>query len=162
MSAESSRLYVVDNTVLSNYARIQRPDLLQLALASRGVTTVSVWQELAVGEARNAIPQCDWRWLPIVELTEAERELASLLQENVDTGESECLAVAISRAGIVVTDDRAARKQAEKRGIPMAGTVGVLKILVDDRRLAVEDAEKYLAAMIARGFYSPIQRFSQL
>ena len=162
MNAPSSVLYVIDNTVLSNFAQIRRPELLQLAVHSQGITTTAVRQELAVGETNQTVPQCEWRWLPVVELTEAEQEVARRLLQNLDRGESECLAVAMARAGKLATDDRAARQQAAKRGIPLVGTVGMLKILIDTGQLSLEEADKYLTAMIAQGYHSPIRRFSEL
>jgi predicted nucleic acid-binding protein len=80
VNAETPTLYVVDNTVLSNFAHIERPDLLQIALAGRGVITGTVRQELEVGEMSGSLPRCDWRWLPIIELSKAERELADLFR----------------------------------------------------------------------------------
>lgn len=154
--------YVVDSTVLSNYARIRRPDLLQLALASQGATTTAVRREIESGEALGTVPRCDWYWLPVIELTEAEQGLSALLRANLGHGEAECLAAAISRSGVVVTDDRGARKQAVNYGIPMTGTLGVLKMLVDNENLTVNQADEHLAEMIAEGYYSPVRQFSQL
>ena len=121
-----------------------------------------VRQELAVGETNRVIPQCDWRWLPTVDLTEAKHELFRVLQKNLDAGEAECLAVAIIRDGVIVTDDRGARKQAAKRSIPLAGTVGMLKVLIDGHHLSISQADEYLSTMIAQGYHSPIRRFSEL
>lgn len=162
MSADRPLLYVVDNTVLSNYALINRPDLLRLALASGGTTTAAVRREIEMGEVLSIVPQCDWRWLPVVELTEAEQALATLLLANISIGEAECMAVAVKRSGIVVTDDRGARKQAMKYNVGMSGTLGVLKKLIDEGHLTASQADEHLAEMIAKGYYSPVTRFSQL
>lgn len=115
-----------------------------------------------MGETNRVIPQCDWRWLPTVDLTEAKHELFRVLQKNLDAGEAECLAVAIIRDGVIVTDDRGARKQAAKRSIPLAGTVGMLKVLIDGHHLSISQADEYLSTMIAQGYHSPIRRFSEL
>ena len=62
----------------------------------------------------------------------------------------------------IVTDDRAARKQANKRGIPRSGTLGGLKKLVDDGKVLESQADTYLANMIAEGYQSPVTRLSQI
>ena len=162
MSTDEPLLNVVDTTVLSNYARIRRPELLRLALGSSAVMTEAVRQELSVGEARGSVPRCDWSWMPTTVLTEPEQSLARQLGAYVDLGEATCLAVAINRAGTLVTDDRGARRQAKERHVSLSGSVGVLKRLVDSEQLEVRQAEEYLAAMIAEGYRSPIQRFSEL
>ncbi len=88
--------------------------------------------------------------------------MARQLEEYIDLGEATCLAVAINRAGILVTDDGGARRQARERQVSLSGSVGILKLLVDGEQLAVRQADEYLAAMIAEGYRSPIQRFSDL
>ena len=51
----------------------------------------------------------------------------------------------------IVTDDRAARKQANKRGIPISGPLGVLKKRVDDGKGGESQADTELAKLIAEG-----------
>lgn len=156
------RLYVVDNTVLSNFARIEQVNWLRIALDSRSVTTVTVYQELKLGESLGIVPVCNWDWLPVVELTADEHELRTRLRANIDAGEAECLAVAIFRSGTLMTDDRGARIKANHYGVPITGTLGALKILVDDGNMTVERADEYLREMIAQGFHSPVKSLSEL
>lgn len=162
MSTGEPILYVVDTTVLSNYARIRRPELLRLALGPNTIVTEAVRQELSVGEARGSVPRCDWSWILITVLTELEQTLVRELRAHIDLGEATCLAVAINRTGILVTDDRGARRQARKRHVGLTGSIGILKLLIDGHHLAVRQADEYLAAMIAEGYHSPIRRFSEL
>lgn len=156
------RLYVVDNTVLSNFARIEQVNWLRVTLDSRSVTTVTVYQELKLGESLGIVPECNWDWLPVVELTADEHELRARLRTNMDAGEAECLTVAISRSGTLMTDDRGARIKANQYGVPITGTLGALKILIDDGDMTVERADEYLGEMIAQGFHSPVKSFSEL
>lgn len=156
------RLYVVDNTVLSNFARIEQVNWLRIALVSRSITTVTVSQELRLGESLGIVPVCNWDWLPVVELTADEHELRTRLRTNMDAGEAECLAVALSRSGILMTDDRGARNMAKQYGVPVTGTLGALKILIDDGNMTVLRADEYLAKMIAQGFHSPVKSLSEL
>ena len=132
------------------------------ALGSNTIMTEAVRQELSVGEARGSVPRCDWSWMPITVLTELEQTLAGQLGAYVDLGEATCLAVAINRAGTLVTDDRGARRQARERHVRLSGSAGILKLLVDGDHLPVRQVEEYLAALIAEGYRSPIRRFSEL
>ena len=132
------------------------------ALGSNTIMTEAVRQELSVGEARGSVPRCDWSWMPITVLTELEQTLAGQLGAYVDLGEATCLAVAINRAGTLVTDERGARRQARERHVRLSGPAGILKLLVDGDHLPVRQVEEYLAALIAEGYRSPIRRFSEL
>ncbi len=132
------------------------------ALGSNTIMTEAVRQELSVGEARGSVPRCDWSWMPITVLTELEQTLAGQLGAYADLGEATCLAVAINRAGTLVTDDRGARRQARERHVRLSGWAGILKLLVDGDHLPVRQVEEYLAALIAEGYRSPIRRFSEL
>ncbi len=162
MSIVEPILYVVDTTVLSNYARIRRPDLLRLALGSNTVMTEAVRQELSVGEAGGSVPRFDWGWMRATVLTELEQTLAHQLEEYVDLGEATCLAVALNRAGTLVTDDRGARRQARERHVALTGSIGILKLLIDGRHLAMWQADEHLAAMIAEGYRSPVRKLDEL
>lgn len=155
-------IYVVDNTVLSNYARIRRPDLLERAVAPNAIIPPAVKQELDLGEALGIVPRLNWQWLPVTELNTLEQALADELRVYVHAGEAECLAVAVNRKGIILTDDRGARRQGAKRGVEISGTIGVLSVLVRNNRLPVSEADNYLAAMIAGGFHSPVRSLKEL
>lgn len=157
-----SRLYVVDNTVLSNFGRIQRPDLLELAIAPDGLIPPAVRRERELGESLGVLPRLNWQWLPVAALDTVEQGLAEALRTWLDAGEAECLAVAINRNGTIVTDDRAARRQATLRGVAVSGTLGVLRKLVSEGRLSVSEADEYLAAMMAQGFRSPVKSLEKL
>ncbi len=53
------------------------------------------------------------------------------LSRQVDAGEAECLAVAVTRGYTFLSDDFAARRVAKTRGVAISGTLGVLLLLVD-------------------------------
>lgn len=52
-------LYILDTTVLSNFARIGRLDLLRWVLGDQGAMTGIVYAELQAGEATGRVPQLD-------------------------------------------------------------------------------------------------------
>jgi predicted nucleic acid-binding protein len=69
------RAALSDTTVLSNFAHIERPDLLR-ALFSPLLAPPSVLEELMMGERRALIPKCSWDWLNVVVPTASEKALA--------------------------------------------------------------------------------------
>lgn len=147
---------VLDTTVLSNFAHIRRPDLLRVLLGSGAVTTHTVMVELRTGVKLGFVPRCDWLWIATVTLTHGEQLLAGRFRTVLDLGESECLAVAVSRSAVFMTDDLAARRLAQRQGIAVSGTLGALQALVARRFLFMEDADEYLAAMVVHGYRSPV------
>jgi len=149
-------LHVIDTTTLSNFALIKRPELVQIALKGQGVTTAVVLAELKVGESLGLIPACDWSRLPVVQLTPAEDSLYEKLRLVLDDGESSCLAIAMTRQAVLVTDDRQARRLAGEGEIWISGTIGLLLILIHDGHLAPLKANAMLAEMIAHGYRSPV------
>ncbi|MBK7916820.1 MAG: hypothetical protein IPJ94_11290 [Chloroflexi bacterium] len=90
-------LSLLDTTILSNFAHIQRPELIQLVLSDEAATTPTVLAELRRGEALGFVPRVDWRWLPVLALTDEEQTLADEYLTVLEAGEAECLAVAVMR-----------------------------------------------------------------
>jgi predicted nucleic acid-binding protein len=131
-------------------------------LGEQGVITTTVRDELQVGEELGLIPRCDWGSMPVVELTSNEELLFEKFAEVVDFGEASCLAVAVSRNATVVSDDQFARRVAKKTGVPVTGTLGILKRLVVEGYLAVVEVNELLAQMIEDGYYSPVQDIRQI
>ncbi len=148
---------LLDTTLLSNFALVRRPDLLRGVLGMHAATTPAVTAELQTGEALGLIPVCDWSWVQVLEPTADERGLAVGLSRQLDPGEAECLAVALSRAGRFLSDDFAARRAAEARGVIVSGTLGVLIVLVETGRLSLAEADDLLGVMIEHGYRSPVR-----
>ena len=147
---------LLDNTVLSNFAAIGRPDLVQLALGDDAATCEAVWAELQTGIRLGKLPDYDWSWLPVLALTDSEMPLYHLLSERLNEGEAACLAMAATRQCRVFTDDQDARSLAAERRIPISGTLGLLLRLIDLQVLSLTEADAQLAAMVAAGYRSPI------
>lgn len=63
-------------------------------------------------------------WLRVQGLQNAA--LAMALEQLVDTGEAEAIALALERKTTLVLDDRKARQVAKRLGIRIIGTVGIL------------------------------------
>ena len=142
---------VLDTTVFSNFARVERPDLLRHLFAHLALTAPTVRHELQTGEAGGYIPACDWRWVETAVLTAEEEQLATTHLHVVDPGEAECLALAEMRDATLLSDDFAARRLTLKLGIPISGTLGVLLQLVHNRHITMREADDLLARMIDEG-----------
>ncbi len=63
---------VVDNTVLSNFAHVERPQLLCDAF-DHPVTVRAVMDELTEGVRRERLPSVDWNDVSVIELTSDEQ-----------------------------------------------------------------------------------------
>ena len=165
--------YIFDTTVLSNLAAIGRLDLLEKRYRKMAVTTVEVSDELRrgfqagygyLGDALQQIQAISpGGWLRIVAPeSEPEHQLRGEFDLLLDPGEASCLALAISRGLILVTDDLAARQLARDRDVPLTGTVGILLALVRDGSLSLTDANAILAEMIGLCYRSPVDRLDEL
>jgi len=153
---------LLDNTILSNFSAVQRPDLVRLAFVEQVITTVQAFQELHTGVTVGKVPTCDWEWMVHVTLTPAEQGQFHNLAAYLGTGEASCLAVASQRGYKVATDDRDARRWARQRGIPLTGTIGILAALVKGGHLALAEGDRLLRDMIAAGYHSPVKTLEYL
>ena len=59
---------------------------------------------------------------------------------------------------ILVTDDPAARRLAEKRKVSITGTPGILIALVRQKAFSLEEANAMLTEMIHQHYRSPVDR----
>jgi len=155
-------LLLLDNTVLSNFALVDCIDLLPRALRSQIATTPQVVEEFAEGVTRGILPGTSWDWLEIVPLRAEEEPFFLDYLRHINAGEAACLAVAVSRNGRFLTDDRDARKLAAQLRIPISGTLGILLRLAKINVLTFTEANDLLKEMIAKGYHSPIQQLSDL
>lgn len=153
---------LLDNTLLSNFTGIKRPDLVRLALGEDAATSEAAWTELQAGIHIGKLPTQDWSWLPVLALAEAEIPLCHLLLEHLNAGEASCLAIAAARRYRVFTDDRDARELAARWRIPVSGTLGVLIRLIDLKVLSLSEADALLAEMITAGYRSPVISLQEL
>jgi predicted nucleic acid-binding protein len=152
---------LLDTTVLSNFARMERSDLLRLALPE-AATTPQVMVELQEGVAAGHLPDCDWQWITVVTLTSEEEENLARVRLILDNGEASCIAVALARGGTLFSDDRDARRYVRRCGLCVSGTLGVLSLLVEREHLTVAEADAYLQKMIDQGYRSPIRSMADL
>ena len=160
--AQANQLFLLDNTVLSNFTVVERPEFVQMALGEGANTVEAVWKELLAGIENGSLPPVDWSWLPKLTLSEEENTLCLSLQKRLNKGEAACLAVAANRGGKVFTDDWDARQIALEMQIPVSGTLGILMRLVDGHYLSIEGGDEMLALMIEQGYFSPVRSLREL
>ena len=165
--------YIFNTTALSNFAAAGRLDLLATRYHDSAFTSVEVSDELRRGinagynflEAAyhqlETVDPAGWLRVLSPEST-SEHRLRTEFDELLDPGEASCLALAISRQLVFVTDDLAARQLAEARNVTLTGTLGILIALVRDKNLSLQEANELLIAMIQRGYRSPIERLDGL
>ena len=164
--------YIFDTTVLSNLAAVGRLDLLEKRYRESALTTVEVSDELRRGlqagyeHLENVLLQIQaispGGWLRIAAPeSAAEHQLRGEFDLLLDPGEASCLALAISRGLVLVTDDLAARQLAQERDVLLTGTVGILLVLVRDSSLSLAEANAILAEMIERRYRAPVDRLDQ-
>jgi predicted nucleic acid-binding protein len=155
-AAALTRPIVLDNTVLTNFALVNRADLVMRLWSTAACTTPAASAEYGVGVSRGLLPSDAWADLPVVTPTEEESNFASSLSPRLGAGERTCLAVAVHRQGLFASDDLDARRAAQWHGVPTTGTVGILILCVRRGYLPYKQADVLLAEMIALGYRSPV------
>lgn len=155
-------IYLLDTTVLSNFAHVRRPDLPRTVLGPHLAVTPGVLAELHAGELASLVPSCDWGWLTVLAPAEAESTAAADLERQLDPGEAECLAVALQRGYRFLSDDFAARRLAEAKGVIVSGTIGILLKGVTTGVLTLPEADVLLAEMIRHGYRAPMRSLREL
>ncbi len=153
-------MVLIDNTVLSNFAKVNRLDLLKRAFEKLYVTE-QVLEEFKLGIERGVLPNISLDF-EVLKLEGEEIELYNSLRAKLGKGEASCLAIAKSRNMKFLTDDSDARKAANILGVPVSGTIGVLVRCIERNIISKEEGNKILKEMIAKGFYSPISDLDEI
>ena len=156
------RATVLDASVLSNFAHVDRVDLL--STLPRPVTVPAVRDELERGIQSHpylgrAVTALDAD-IPVVTPSTAATNLEATLLETLDPGEAQALAVAEAVDGTLVTDDGDGRAVAVRRDVAVTGSIGLLVRFVEDGDLTTESADAFLKRWIDEaGFRSPAREF---
>ena len=153
---------VLDNTVLTNFALVDRADLVMHLWPTTVCTTPSVLDEYRSGAASGLVSADAWADLAVLTMTEEETALAARFSTRLGAGERSCLAVAVRRRGLLASDDLDARRTAQRQGVPLTGTIGILSLCVRRGYLSREEANRLLAEMIALGYHSPFDNLDGL
>ena len=155
--------WIVNTSVLSNFALVQRPDLLSIPGPEGLITVAQGMEEIQQGVQRGVLPPCDWQRLQVCTLdTPEEVRLFDQIHRRLRIGEAACLALAVHRGLKFLTDDTDARRWAQRAGIPVSGTIGILVALVRSGTLTLDEGNSMLREMIAKAYYSPVERLEGL
>lgn len=161
MTEAPTNATVLDTSVLSNFAQVDRLDLVETL--PRVVTVGVVQDELDCGvethsylERAVAVLGAE---IPVVAPSSAAK-LEEAFLETLDPGEAQVLAVAAAVDGTVVTDDSDARAVATRRDVAVTGSIGLLVRFVEDGHLSADAADASLKRWIDEaGFRSPARDF---
>jgi predicted nucleic acid-binding protein len=163
---------ISNTTVLSNFASIGSLELLRRLHLELSIS-VEVFQEIQNGleegysfyqEVLEALsPGAKDGWIQLTTLSgEEEIELFLGMPGTLHQGEASSLAIARARGWLLLTDDKAARKAALQREIPISGTLGCLVGAVESGLCSLSEANLLLEQIVEEGFFSPVSDLSAL
>jgi predicted nucleic acid-binding protein len=155
-----NKLVILDNTVLSNFALVQRADLVT-GIWQNCATTPHAWNEFMAGVALRRFPAHAWKGLPVVDLLPEEIEFQHRLP-SLGKGEGTCLAVAYNRKAILATDDQKARRIGLQWGLDITGTLGFLLFAIRFDHIDLATANALLHQMITTGYHSPVEDLGKI
>lgn len=154
-------MVLVDNTVISNFVKVNRLDLLQVF--KEIFVTSDVLEEFKFGVKRGVLPEVELEpSFKVLNLNESEVELYESLRRKLGKGEASSLVIAKNRGMKLLTDDLDARKTANILGIPVSGTIGVLMHCIKKKSLTLEEGNNILKDMVLKGYYSPIECLDEI
>lgn len=154
---------IVDNTVFTNFAFIKREDILKKVFENNLFTSEAVLEELKRGEEKGILPKRDWNWIKVLKIEyEQEKHNFELISRRLGKGEAACLSLAVNRNLKVLTDDLDTRIWAQRRGIPVSGTIGVLIAAINKKIISLEEGNNLLLEMIECGYFSPYKTLDSL
>ena len=162
-------MIVVNATVLSNIARVNWLKILE-GLFGEILIPLPVYEEILKGidtgytflkSVDEIVEKGDWITLALLK-DEHEKRLFKNLLDLVGYGEAAGIAIAKRRALHFFSDDRVARERAKEQGVEISGTLGILKVAVEEGKLSTKEADEVLQEMIRGGYRSPIQSVKEL
>jgi len=159
---EAELRYVLNCTVLSNFALVRQLHLLRIAGEGKAATTEEVAREFQSAIEMGYFAPISIEWLTVLSLSEAELFTFEVIHRRLGAGEASCLAIAQHRGMMVWTDDRDARRYARQAGIAVTGTLGILVRLVEKNVISQAEANAMLALMVQHGYRSPLKDLSVL
>lgn len=163
---------ISNTTVLSNFAAIGALDKLRDLYKEVYIST-AVYTEIERGLEEGytfysgiediLYPVHEGGWLRLTSLSgDQEIEIFSDMPGRLHAGEASSLAIAQHRGWLFLTDDKAARRQAEARKVIVSGTLGCLIQGIERGLWSLSQANEWLERIVASGFHSPVADLSTL
>ncbi|NES71201.1 MAG: DUF3368 domain-containing protein [Okeania sp. SIO2D1] len=153
-------IIVSDTTPISELAKVEYLDLLP-QLFGKVVIPQGVFNELQIGQHPAAFIVQNLAWLEVV--TVDNQQVVEELQKsfNLHLGESEAIALAEEiGASQLLIDEKAARKVAKARKLPIIGTMGIL--LLAKRRGLLDSVKDVLNEMQVKGTRISVSLYEQV
>lgn len=159
--------WVFDTVVLSNFLLSDSTFILEKRYRNRAIITWEVYGEISAGIAEYPMLKLvdkliEDKIFNLLSLSRKEHDLYLELIGHLGKGEASCIALAKTKSAIVVTDDRAARKQCKQMRIRVTGTVGILKASFLDSQISLARADSIHQKMVEAGFYSPVRSIADI
>ncbi|MBE9146423.1 DUF3368 domain-containing protein [Planktothrix mougeotii] len=142
-------IIVSDTTPISELAKVELLDLLP-QIFGKVVIPQGVFNELQIGQHPAASFVQNLAWLEVVAVN--NQQMVEELQKsfNLHLGESEAIVLAEEiKASQLLIDEKAARKVAMARKLPLIGTVGIL--VLAKRQGLLDSVKDVLNEMQAKG-----------
>ncbi len=163
---------IINCTVISNFAAARVLDMLRDTVGPLYLPS-EIYDEIVTGQLAgysfyDGIESCITPfatdgWMHIVSMTDNELALSADISLSLHRGETACLCIARERGWAFLSDDRAARNQAKRWGIPITGTLGILLMAVQSERLTIDSANTVLWRMIDQAnYHSPVSDLRSL
>lgn len=158
-------LIVSDTTPILSLLKVGRLELLRQLF---GVVVIprAVYDELVChpGYREEADAVLQSKFLAVCDLADSRAATEILRKERLDAGESEAIALAEERrADVLLMDERRGRRVAEKRGLRMTGTIGVLLYACDEGLLSGESVMECVESLrehnirLGKSLYTAVQ-----
>lgn len=158
-----SSFFFPDNTVLNNFATIQRMDLLGALIGGRGRWSATVRQECLDGARHPGLDQMlkattifgdplyprGADHINIGLLRDRMAEPGDSLKKHL--GEAETIMIMTGqgfKGSFFVTDDTGAAREAKVEGIRVVSTWDILRLLVRGNRITVEEFHSYAVTLV--------------
>ncbi|HDH99877.1 MAG: DUF3368 domain-containing protein [Candidatus Latescibacterota bacterium] len=161
-------MIVVNATVLSNLASAGKLEILK-ELFGVVLVPVPVYEEVFRGiEIGYEFLECieealkGGDWLKLTSFGEGSREIFRVLLDVVGYGEAAGIAISKERGLTFFSDDKVARKIARENGVKVSGTIGILKVAVEEGKLSIDEANVVLDRMIRGGYRSPVRAIEEV
>jgi predicted nucleic acid-binding protein len=163
---------IVNTTVISNFASIGQLDVLRQRYGSLAMST-DVYDEIQAGLAegyrfyegieQGVEPLAAGGWMHLTSMShEQELRYVRELPARLPRGEIASLAIARHRGWLLLTDDRAARTEATRLGVPVSGSLGCLVLAIERHLCSLSQANSWLQEMMHHGYRSPVTDLAPL
>ena len=160
---------VFDTCVISNFALAEALGVIEDLYRGRAnipeFVGAEIMRGIQAGSARlAAVPKAVRAgWLEETGLrSRKDKALFESLSRSLGWGEAAGIAVAKGCGFRFASDDKVARAEAGRLGVPVTGTVGILVRAV--RRSVCDEraADSYFEKMVASGFFSPVRSIREV